>query len=136
MNYEQHLDEVTTLIFERFGLSEDASVKLVMRAQADGYFSEHDDDPSLCTQLRAEQDAKRVFKEYGKPAPAAPSGGWLGHVTWLESGEGDGAGRAEARLPGPGIGVQPARQVDRQHVDGRRITRCGERRERLREPGP
>lgn len=27
MNYEQHLDEVT-LIFERFGLSEDASVKL------------------------------------------------------------------------------------------------------------
>jgi hypothetical protein len=45
MNYEQHLDEVTTLIFERFGLSEDASVKLVMRAQADGYFSEHDDDP-------------------------------------------------------------------------------------------
>ena len=41
-------------------------------AQAAGYFSEHDDDPSLCTQLRAEQDAKRVFKEYGKPAPAAP----------------------------------------------------------------
>lgn len=73
MNYEQHLDEVTTLIFERFGLSEDASVKLVMRAQADGYFSEHDDDPSLCTQLRAEQDAKRVFKLYSKPAPAAPS---------------------------------------------------------------
>ena len=71
MNYEQHLDEVTTLIFERFGLSEDASVKLVMRAQADGYFSEHDDDPSLCTQLRAEQDAKRVFKLYSKPALAA-----------------------------------------------------------------
>jgi len=71
MNYEQHLDEVTTLIFERFGLSEDASVKLVMRAQADGYFSEHDDDPSICTQLRAEQDAKRVFKLYSKPAPAA-----------------------------------------------------------------
>lgn len=70
MNYEQHLDEVTTLIFERFGLSEDASVKLVMRAQADGYFSEHDDAPSICTQLRAEQDAKRVFKLYSKPAPA------------------------------------------------------------------
>lgn len=73
MNYEQHLDEVTTLIFERFGLSEDASVKLVMRAQADGYFSEHDDDPSICTQLRAEQDAKRVFKLYSKPAPAPAS---------------------------------------------------------------
>ena len=49
-----------------------------MKAQAAGYFSEHDDDPSLCTQLRAEQDAKRVFKEYGKPttatAPVAPRG--------------------------------------------------------------
>ena len=74
MNYEQHLDEVTTLIYERFGLSEDAAVKLVMRAQADGYFSGHDDDPSICTQLRAERDAKRVFKQYGQPVkPAAPA---------------------------------------------------------------
>jgi hypothetical protein len=74
MTYEEHLDEVTTLIFERFGLSEHAAIQLVMKAQAAGYFSEHDDDPSLCTQLRAEQDAKRVFKEYGKPAPATPTG--------------------------------------------------------------
>ena len=75
MTYEEHLDEVTTLIFERFGLSEDAAIKLVMRAQADGYFSGHDDDPSICTQLRAEQDAKRVFKQYSKPAasPATPA---------------------------------------------------------------
>ena len=73
MTYEEHLDEVTTLIFERFGLSEAAAIKLEMRAQAAGYFSEHDDDPSICTQLRAEQDAKRVFKLYSKPAPAAPS---------------------------------------------------------------
>ena len=74
MTYEEHLDEVTTLIFERFGLSEDAAIKLVMRAQADGYFSGHDDDPSICTQLRAEQDAKRVFKQYSKPAaPAEPA---------------------------------------------------------------
>ncbi|WP_374261434.1 hypothetical protein [Zoogloea sp.] len=73
MTYEEHLDEVTTLIYERFGLSEAAAIKLVMRAQADGYFSDHDDDPSICTQLRAEQDAKRVFKQYGKPAePEAP----------------------------------------------------------------
>lgn len=74
MTYEEHLDEVTTLIFERFGLSEDAAIKLVMRAQADGYFSGHDDNPSICTQLRAEQDAKRVFKQYSKPvAPAEPA---------------------------------------------------------------
>ena len=75
MTYEEHLDEVTTLIFERFGLSEHAAIQLVMKAQAAGYFSEHDDDPTLCTQLRAEQDAKRVFKEYSKPAPAAPASG-------------------------------------------------------------
>ena len=70
MTYEEQLDEVTTLIFERFGLSEHAAIQLVMKAQAAGYFSEHDDDPSICTQLRAEQDAKRVFKLYAKPAPA------------------------------------------------------------------
>jgi hypothetical protein len=57
MTYEEHLDEVTTLIFERFGLSEHAAIQLVMKAQAAGYFSEHDDDPSLCTQLRAEAES-------------------------------------------------------------------------------
>lgn len=71
MTYEEHLDEVATLLFERYKLSENAAIQLVMKAQAAGYFSDHDDDPSLCTQLRAEQDAKRVFKEYGKPTTAA-----------------------------------------------------------------
>lgn len=78
MTYEEHLDEVATLLFERYKLSEQAAIQLVMKAQAHGYFSGHDDDPSICTQLRAEQDAKHVFKEYGKPAaskPAAPPRG-------------------------------------------------------------
>lgn len=78
MTYEEHLDEVATLLFERYKLTEQAAIQLVMKAQAAGYFSGHDDDPSICTQLRAEQDAKRVFKEYGKPAaskPAAPPHG-------------------------------------------------------------
>lgn len=75
MTYEEHLDEVATLLFERFGLTEHAAIQLVMKAQAAGYFSGHDDDPSICTQLRAEQDAKRVFKEYGKPSPAPAPGG-------------------------------------------------------------
>ena len=39
----------------------------VMRAQADDFFSGHDDDPTICTQERAEQDARTVFKQY-KPA--------------------------------------------------------------------
>jgi hypothetical protein len=38
-----------------------------MRAQADDYFSVHDDDPALCTPDRAELDARAVFKQY-KPA--------------------------------------------------------------------
>jgi len=35
-----------------------------MRAQADDFFSGHDDDPSICTQQRAEQDARTVYKKY------------------------------------------------------------------------
>lgn len=66
MTYEEHLDEVTTLIYERYGLDEKAAIALVMRAQADDFFSGHDDNPSICTQERAEQDAKTVFKKYGK----------------------------------------------------------------------
>ena len=35
-----------------------------MRAQADDYFSAHDDDESICTEERAELDARAVFKQY------------------------------------------------------------------------
>ena len=69
--YEQHLDEVATLLTEIYTLSDETAIAIVMRAQADDYFSAHDDDPSLCTQERAEQDARAVFKRY-KPAKAAP----------------------------------------------------------------
>lgn len=69
MTYEEHLDEVTTLIFERYDQDEKDAIAMVMRAQADDFFSVHDDDPSICTQERAEQDASAVFKKYG-PRPA------------------------------------------------------------------
>ena len=69
MTYEEHLDEVATLLTEIYTLSEAAAIETVMRAQADDYFSEHDDDPSLCTPERAELDARAVFKKY-KPARA------------------------------------------------------------------
>lgn len=78
MSYEQHLDEVTTLIYERHDLSEKAAIRIVMLAQEDGYFSVHDDDPSICTQTRAEQDAEAVFRMYAKPprtADTAPKRG-------------------------------------------------------------
>lgn len=67
MTYEEHLDEVTTLITEKYGTSDEAAIQMVMRAQADDFFSGHDDDPSICTLERAHQDAKLVFKKYKQP---------------------------------------------------------------------
>ena len=69
--YEQHLDEVATLLTEIYTLSDETAIAIVMRAQADDYFSAHDDDPTLCTQQRAEQDARVVFKRY-KPRKGTP----------------------------------------------------------------
>lgn len=64
MTYENYLDEVTTLITEKFDLDDDEAIAMVMRAQADDFFSGHDDDPSICTLERAHQDARTVFKNY------------------------------------------------------------------------
>jgi hypothetical protein len=64
MTYEEHLDEVTTLITEKYGLDDAAAISMVMRAQADDFFSGHDDDPAICTLERAHRDAKMVFKKY------------------------------------------------------------------------
>ncbi|MGE5467935.1 MAG: hypothetical protein ACM3Y9_10975 [Ignavibacteria bacterium] len=65
--YEGHLDEVTTLITEKYGVADEAAIQMVMRAQADDFFSGHDDDPSVCTLDRAHKDAQAVFKKYGAP---------------------------------------------------------------------
>jgi len=67
MTYEEYLDEVATLLTEIYTLGDEAAVAMVVRAQADDYFSAHDDDPALCTQERAESDARAVFKLY-RPA--------------------------------------------------------------------
>ena len=64
MTYEEHLDEVTTLITEKYGVSDEAAIRMVMSAQADDFFSGHDDDPAICTLDRAHLDAKAVFKKY------------------------------------------------------------------------
>ena len=65
MTYEQHLDEVATLLFELYEQTEDAAIKIVMAAQADDFFSPHDDDPSMCTLERAQADARSVMRKYG-----------------------------------------------------------------------
>jgi hypothetical protein len=64
MTYEEHLDEVTTLITEMYGMDDEAAIQMVMRAQADDFFSGHDDDPAICTLERAHRDANAVFKKY------------------------------------------------------------------------
>ena len=69
MTYEEHLDEVATLLTEIYTLADEVAIDIVVRAQADDYFSGHDDDPSICTQERAEQDARFIFKKY-KPVRA------------------------------------------------------------------
>ena len=71
MTYEQYLDEVTTLIYEKYDVSEGDAVKYVMRAQASDFFSEHDDDPAMRTPERAELDAKTVYEQRNKSNPKA-----------------------------------------------------------------
>lgn len=64
MTYEEFLDEVTTLITEKYAIVDEAAIQMVMRAQADDFFSGHDDDLSICTLDRAHKDAKLVFDKY------------------------------------------------------------------------
>lgn len=64
MTYEAYLDEVATLLTEIYAMEDEAAIQLVMRAQADGFFSGHDDDPDICTLERASSDVRLVFKRY------------------------------------------------------------------------
>jgi hypothetical protein len=41
MTYEEYLDEVTTLIVEKYGLDDAAAIKIVVDAQAADYFVAH-----------------------------------------------------------------------------------------------
>ena len=69
MTYEEHLDEVTTLITEKYALADQDAIDMVMLAQADDYFSGHDDDPSIRTLERAHEDARTAFRRYGARKP-------------------------------------------------------------------
>lgn len=64
MTYEDYLDEIATRLTELYTMSDELAIEIVMRAQADDYFSPHDDDPSICTLERAELDVRAVFKKY------------------------------------------------------------------------
>lgn len=64
LTYEEYLDEVTTLITEKYAVADVAAIGMVMRAQADDFFVGHDDDPSMRSLARAHRDAKTVFGKY------------------------------------------------------------------------
>lgn len=68
LTYEAFLDEVTTLITEKYDISDKAAIAMVMQAQEDEFFSGHDDNPKICTLDRAHEDARTVFRKY-KPKP-------------------------------------------------------------------
>jgi hypothetical protein len=69
MTYEEYLDEVTTLMTEKYELTDAAAIKHVMRAQAADFFTLHDDDPAMRTQERAEQDAQTIYEKRNKSRP-------------------------------------------------------------------
>jgi hypothetical protein len=71
MTYEEYLDEVTTLMTEKYDLSDAAAIKFVMRAQAADFFTLHDDDAAMRTQERAEQDAQTIYEQRNKSRPEA-----------------------------------------------------------------
>jgi hypothetical protein len=71
MTYEEYLDEVTTLITEKYDVSDAAAIKFVMRAQAADFFTLHDDQPEMRTQERAEQDAQTIYEQRNKSRPEA-----------------------------------------------------------------
>lgn len=62
MTYEEYLDEVTTLIVEKYDLDDEAAIKIVVDAQEQGYFIAHDDQKSMRTLERAHEDARALFK--------------------------------------------------------------------------
>ncbi|MBC3812143.1 MULTISPECIES: hypothetical protein [Undibacterium] len=73
MTYEEYLDEVTTLMTEKFDLTDEAAIKHVMRAQANDFFTLHDDHPEMRTLERAEQDAQTIYDQRNKSRPHTPS---------------------------------------------------------------
>ena len=62
MTYEEYLDEVTTLIAEKFDLDDAAAIKIVVDAQDAGYFVPHDDHASMRKLDRAHDDARALYK--------------------------------------------------------------------------
>lgn len=75
MTYEEYLDEVTTLIVEKYGIPDAAAIRIVVQAQDAEYFVAHDDQPAMRTLDRAHADARALFKASAPAGTArAPAG--------------------------------------------------------------
>jgi hypothetical protein len=61
MTYEEYLDEVTTLIAEKYDLDDAAAIKLVVAAQDAEFFVKHDENKQMRTLDQAHKDAKTLF---------------------------------------------------------------------------
>ncbi len=55
---------MTSLITEIYPATDAATIKMVIRAQANDFFGSHDNALSICTLNRAHRDAQTVFKKY------------------------------------------------------------------------
>ncbi|WP_020655147.1 hypothetical protein [Massilia niastensis] len=62
MTYEEYLDEVTTLIVEKYGVDDAAAIKIVVAAQDKDYFVAHDDNAAMRTLDRAHADARTLYQ--------------------------------------------------------------------------
>jgi len=71
MTYEEYLDEVTTLIVEKYGVKDAAAIKIVVAAQDKEFFVAHDDQPEMRTVERAHQDARTLYQASGLAKPDA-----------------------------------------------------------------
>ena len=61
MTYEEYLDEVTTLIAEKYDLDDAAAIQLVVAAQDAEFFVKHDENKQMRTLDQAHKDAKTLF---------------------------------------------------------------------------
>lgn len=70
MTYEEYLDEVTTLITEKYNVADDEAIRMVVKAQDEEFFVQHDDVASMRNIEQAHKDAKTIYmasKGGGKP---------------------------------------------------------------------
>ena len=107
MTYEEYLDEVTTLIFEKYDVPENDAVKIVMAAQDKEFFVPHDKSAKLRNVDQAHKDAKTLFEAAGsKPAARAPLKSTVKPTAQAPV---KSAARPPARTPAEGTAKAPAK---------------------------